>query len=220
IIALPGGLISAFALWVAADHVAASGRERLVRSLKVTAAVFFLYGISVGILMLGAAPVPNHPEHGMSVWAGVIAVRAVVALSLTVSLSYAFFVELARFDKTARKMREEFSSVMAHDIRSILGTIGMSSDLLSRPNVLGELDEFSQRLVTGIQSNVRLALSLISQMFDLTLIELRKFTLNRKDEDLGAIVSNLSQRMLPLLGQRVLSVRLAARAVTASIDKE
>ncbi len=219
-IALPSGLISGYALWLAADCLAARGRERLVRSLKISAAIFFIYGVAVCLLMMGAAPVANHPEHGMSVTATVIAIRAAIALGLAISLSYAFIVELARFDLTSRKMREEFASLMAHDIRSILGTISMSSELLSRPDVLSRLDDFSRRLVTGIRSNVKLALSLISQMFDLTLIELHKFALNLKDENVGAVISNVSQQLLPMLGQRVLSVRLPAVNIVAPIDKE
>ena len=117
-------------------------------------------------------------------------------------------------------MRDEFSSLLAHDIANILAAIRMSSDAIHFVDELSnsKLGETTQRLMRKIDSNTRLLESLISDLFDLSLIELHRFSLNRKRGDLRQVINEICEQMRPTLDKRSMVLLMPETELLANFD--
>ena len=117
-------------------------------------------------------------------------------------------------------MRDEFSWILAHDIANILAAIRMSSDAIHFVDELSnsKLGETTHRLMRTINSNIRLLESLISDLVDLSLIELHRFNLDRKRGDLRQVINEICEQFRPTLDKRSMVLLMPETELLANFD--
>jgi two-component system CheB/CheR fusion protein len=87
-------------------------------------------------------------------------------------------------------LREEFLSVMAHELRNPLNMININVELLSRMPVVREAPGFP-RIATGIRNAVTSQAKIIDDLMDMSRIRTGKLSLAKVQIDIGRVVREL-----------------------------
>lgn len=173
---LTGSVLAALALWRArrAPSLDLTGRSR--RLLAGASLVFLAYALVTGIVV---TPAPILAATWLNT-AGFLRVtgvpvevfRALCAALLAWLLSDAFVVETARARAEFDRLREEFISIVAHDLRAPIGTIHLAAELIRR-----RLNDDPARipdLVERVLTSERRLDRMIADLTDASLIEARQ----------------------------------------------
>jgi PAS domain S-box-containing protein len=117
--------------------------------------------------------------------------------------------------KEIERLREEWSSVVAHDLRQPVNVIAIDTESLERLLARGETRQPAKVLARIRESTKRLN-RLIEDLLDVSLIEARRLTIERVDTDLAAFLEEAVDRLSVLApGHRV---RLSKRVDTAPVS--
>jgi PAS domain S-box-containing protein len=105
--------------------------------------------------------------------------------------------------KEIERLREEWSSVVAHDLRQPVNVIAIDTDSLERLLARGETRQPAKVLARIRESTKRLN-RLIEDLLDVSLIEARRLTIDRVETDLAAFLDDAVDRLSVLApGHRV-----------------
>jgi len=95
--------------------------------------------------------------------------------------------------KQLQRMREEWTSVIAHDLRQPIGVISISADLL--PDVhTGEMCERERWIVERIRSATQGLTRMVDDLQDVSRIEAERLSLDQKWIDPGMVVRETVER--------------------------
>jgi PAS domain S-box-containing protein len=101
--------------------------------------------------------------------------------------------------KTLQRMREEWTSVIAHDLRQPIGIIAMASDFL--PTIHGgKMNAEENAFMDRIRSAARTLARMVDDLLDLSLLEANRLKLERKWVDPCAMVNESVARLSHLTG--------------------
>ena len=101
--------------------------------------------------------------------------------------------------KELQRLRDEWTSVIAHDLRQPIGTILMASDFL--PTVHGpELSEKERALTERIHSAARSLQRMVGDLLDMSLLEAHRLQLERKWTNPDDLVRETLERLAHLPG--------------------
>jgi signal transduction histidine kinase len=189
--ALPGALLAAAALLRERAGIPTE-RSRMRRYLALAATAFAIYAIASGLLV-GEAPLPvasflNAEAFRKVTGVPVELVRAACAAVIGVSLGEAFVIESARAHAEAERMREEFLSVVAHDLRAPLGAIDLLAARLER--IANEHPDQAKAVVERIRERIRRLGRMVEDLLDASRIEAKRLLLRRERLDLAKVVSD------------------------------
>lgn len=96
-----------------------------------------------------------------------------------------------------QKMREEWTSVIAHDLRQPIGVIKMNAEFLQRSRSC-EADERSRVACDRIRSSASSLARMVDDLLDISQMEAQRLTLDRKWVDPRVIVREIAERLSPL----------------------
>lgn len=96
------------------------------------------------------------------------------------------------------KSKDEFASMMSHELKSPLVPILGYCEMLSNPDMLGPLDSEKQSAVNEISKNATLLHTLILQMLDINKLELGKITIVKSEFQLSDFLNNILTKFYPL----------------------
>ncbi|MBI3979830.1 MAG: hypothetical protein HY331_16765 [Chloroflexi bacterium] len=102
--------------------------------------------------------------------------------------------QLIRELEVERQRREEFISVVAHDLRGALTPIRGYSDYLVRLATRESLPDGMERALTAIVANSRRLDRMIEDLLDVSRIEAHRLTIDKKLRDLPALVREIVLR--------------------------
>jgi signal transduction histidine kinase len=92
------------------------------------------------------------------------------------------------------RQREEFISIVAHDLRGAMMIIRGYSDYLIRPDIGGSLPESVRKALEAVSTSTRRMGRMISDLLDVSRIEARRLALVKKPVDLPALARDIVQR--------------------------
>jgi signal transduction histidine kinase len=192
--ALPGSLLAAAVLFRERANVPAE-RSRMRHHLTLAATAFAIYAIASGVLVR-AAPLPVASflnAEAFRTWTGIPVelVRAVCAAVIGMSLGEAFVIESARAHAEGERMREEFLSVVAHDLRAPLSAIDL---LAARLGSVSTDPDQAKMVVERIHGRIRGLARMVDDLLDASRIEARRLVLRRELVDLKKLVSDLADQ--------------------------
>jgi signal transduction histidine kinase len=113
-------------------------------------------------------------------------------------------------EKELEKMREDFTSMMVHELRSPLTGIKSIAGLLTNDKVKGDNQKFEQ-FVRLISTNSQDMLELVNDLLDVAKLESGKFQLLKKVGDIGAVIQTRVDSFKTLAEQGTITL-------TAKID--
>ena len=164
---------------------------RTARLVGVAALAIGVYGFFTGVVVprsdLAVARVLNVQTFGAAVHVPVELFRAASIAVVAVFLSEAFV------RATAGRMRDDvgrdgFISLVAHDLRTPLGTVETGVTLLERLPPGEHASEREERVVRAIHSSVRTMRKIVSDLLDASRIESQRLSVSRERLELGPLL--------------------------------
>jgi PAS domain S-box-containing protein len=115
--------------------------------------------------------------------------------------------------KELERLRTEWSSIVAHDLRQPVSSIHLAADLVAE-----QLRDHPivRRRVLQIRESARRLERMIQDLLDFSLLEARQLQLHREERDLTSLVKDVIERLRLEDPQRPMSV--LARGPTATVD--
>ena len=95
--------------------------------------------------------------------------------------------------KTLQRMREEWTSVIAHDLRQPIGVIAMASDFLPEIHA-GEMSERERAFMDRIRNAANTLARMVDDLLDMSLLEANRLKLERKWVDPRTLVTESVER--------------------------
>jgi signal transduction histidine kinase len=95
--------------------------------------------------------------------------------------------------KQLERMREEWSAIVAHDLRQPVGVIKLAADLLLHMHA--GWSERERKILDRIQSSSTHLSRMIGDLMDASLIESRRLSIDRKPTDVGALVQSVVESL-------------------------
>lgn len=103
--------------------------------------------------------------------------------------------------------REEFISVVAHDLRGALMIIRGYADYLTRPETSQSLPENVQRALEAVSTSTRRMGRMISDLLDVSRIEARRLAVTKKPVNLSALAKDIIQRSTEMTKGHTVSLK-------------
>jgi PAS domain S-box-containing protein len=119
--------------------------------------------------------------------------------------------------KELERLREEWASVVAHDLRQPLGMITIDAEALGRMLDEGRLEQ-SGKAITRIRRATQHLNTMIEDLADVSQIETRRLKLDRAETDLAAWIEDAADRLSLLTGEHPVRVSKRVTSAVAFVD--
>jgi PAS domain S-box-containing protein len=119
--------------------------------------------------------------------------------------------------KELERLRAEWGSVVAHDLRQPINTIVVSAQMVAR---MGDDPKLRARLVGNMQAAARRLDRMVGDLMDLSRLEARRLDLLRQPTDLLAVVRSSVERVAPNAPDRRLDVVVHGEIPAAYADSD
>jgi PAS domain S-box-containing protein len=117
--------------------------------------------------------------------------------------------------KELERLREEWTSLIAHDLRQPLSVLTMASDFL--PTLHRGTSQEERTTLQSIQSATQTIERMVDDLLDMSLLEANRLKLDRKWIDLDAIVRETAKQMSYVAGARI-DVHESGQPVSCLVD--
>lgn len=194
----PAALLTARAFWVL--HRERRPGDLVGRYLRWASVAFVVYAIVAGVIVAPAAFFPASRVNASAflevTHVPVEVFRVACAVGIAFALSETLVIEVARQRSELERRREEFISVVAHDLRSPLNSIHLSAELLEAR--LGEVDAKHRQRALELLQNIRTGTGglerMIRDLLDASRIETRMLALEAGDVDVRSLIDGIVDR--------------------------
>ena len=109
-------------------------------------------------------------------------------------------------ERAARLAREELLAIVAHDLRTPLGVIGLSSSALQEALPEGPTGDEARALVLLADRAAKQMGRLIRDLLDVSSIEAGRLRFEFQDQDPGALLADAANLLAPLAAQKEIAV--------------
>ena len=117
------------------------------------------------------------------------------------------------------RMKDEFVSVVSHELRTTLTSIRGALGLLTS-GAMGELPEKPQRMLEIAVSNTDRLIRLINDILDIERMESGQASLSRQESDAAELVRSAADVVRPLADEAGVVLKLASEAVPLWVDPD
>jgi signal transduction histidine kinase len=198
VLGIPGALLTACALWVL--HRERRQGDIVGYCLQFASVAFVVYAVVAGVIVAPAAFFPasriNSSAFVAVTHVPIEVFRLTCAVGIAFALSEALVIEVARQHRELELRREEFIFVVAHDLRSPLNSIHLSTELLEAQ--LDELDAKRRQRAIELLQHIRIAAlgleRMIRDLLDASRIETHMLALETGDVDVRSLVGGIVDR--------------------------
>jgi signal transduction histidine kinase len=197
VLGIPGALLAARAFRVLHRR---RQSDIVGHYLRWASVAFVVYALVAGVIVAPAGFFPashiNASAFAEVTQVPVEVIRLACAVGIAFALSQALVIEVARQRRELERRREEFISVVAHDLRSPLNSIHLSTELLEVR--LGEIDAKHRQRATELLQNIRTGAGglerMIRDLLDASRIETHMLALEACDVDVRSMVGGIVDR--------------------------
>ncbi len=205
LLALPGAVCAGVALLAQARRRRASltgGADPVVRPLLGAGVALLAYALLAGIVVPRAPYYPaafvNEEVFRELLGVPVEVARAGCAVVVCVFLIKAIALEGVRERMQWDQRREEFISVIAHDLRSPVTAIYLAEQMLERGLDAEALDRV-RPLLRNIATGARSLERMVEDLLDASSVETRRLSLVRESVDMASVLRSVVDRQLASL---------------------
>ncbi|OHA07969.1 MAG: hypothetical protein A3B29_04205 [Candidatus Sungbacteria bacterium RIFCSPLOWO2_01_FULL_51_34] len=137
-------------------------------------------------------------------------VLVVVGVSLSIFIIGNFLISGFNKMADADRMKNEFISVVSHQLRTPLAALKWSSELLLRPSHISSLNEDDKSYLVLLRENAERMIKLVSLLLEANRIESDHATLQRKAFDLVDVTKGVIESVTAYAGAYELVLKLEA----------
>lgn len=221
LIAFPGAIITGYAFWRASKIPSVPVQAKLKFYLRATAVSFFLYAVFAGLIPESSPLFPSPWLTADSFYATtgipIILLRAICAVAISIFLSQAFIIELAN-RSAYQKLRDEYLSLVAHDLRTPLTVILTTTQLLER-SWASKPDQVPF-WCANIGTSARNLDRMIENLLDTSLIESNRLILERRPINLYSLIREIAERIQPAYPEHALNIRVPKGEAVVNADTQ
>jgi signal transduction histidine kinase len=105
------------------------------------------------------------------------------------------------------RAKEEFMSMINHELKTPLVPIKGYADMLLKPNIMGELNEKQKKAVSSISYNVGKLELLVSDILDVYKLDMGKLSISKKDVDVEQMITSNLLEFKPLADQKNVEIK-------------
>jgi signal transduction histidine kinase len=105
------------------------------------------------------------------------------------------------------RAKEEFMSMINHELKTPLVPIKGYADMLLKPNIMGSLNEKQKKAISSISYNVGKLELLVSDILDVYKLDMGKLSISRKDVDVGQMITTNLLEFKPLADQKNVEIK-------------
>jgi signal transduction histidine kinase len=169
---------------------------RTSRFVAIACVALALYGILTGLVVpasgVGLARTLNVTSFGAVVHVPVELFRA-AAIAVTGLLVSEVFVRTTteHLQREVEHLRDDFISLVAHDLRTPLGTVETGASLLDRLPPEEHGTEREAKIIRAIRASVRTMRKIVDDLLDVSRLESRRLSVSRERLDLGPLLLRL-----------------------------
>ncbi|MFH1781571.1 MAG: ATP-binding protein [Patescibacteria group bacterium] len=109
-------------------------------------------------------------------------------------------------EKELEKMREDFTSMMVHELRSPLDGIKSMSEMMAKEGFLEKIETYNN-FVGMINSSSNDMLDLVNDLLDLAKIEAGKFSINKQNSDVKELITDRVNFFTPAAQDRGVALK-------------
>lgn len=162
---------------------------------------------------LGEAATIVREEHVVRTPSGeripVLVSATPIRVGAQIAGAVAVFQDL-REQKELERLREEWTSIVAHDLRQPVNTIQLSTDLLLSLRAGGPSTRQEQELLERVRECARRLGRMINDLLDASRVEAERLSIEPRLGDLGALVDRTVSQLSPALTDHTVGVTGAA----------
>lgn len=193
--------------------------RRLLLGASIT---FAVYGVLAGMIVPAAPFFPASHVNAESVRAligvPIELLRGLCAVALAGILSEIFVIETSRARAELTRLREEFISVVAHDLRSPISTIQLAAGLMESKLADDQAGADLRRHLERIRTSGHRLDRMISDLLDASRVEARQLSLSPKLTDMRALILGTTDRAAAVCGGHPVRVQLPDQLPSLTID--
>jgi PAS domain S-box-containing protein len=119
--------------------------------------------------------------------------------------------------KELERLREEWSSIVAHDLRQPVGVIVLDAEVLTRMLDLGQMED-CRRVVERIRRSTTRLNKMIDDLLDVSRIEAHRLSLERVETDLASFMDDAVERLSSLAPGHPVRFQALVRPASAFVD--
>src|SRR5262249_5653602 len=119
--------------------------------------------------------------------------------------------------KELERMREEWSSIVAHDLRQPVGILVLDAETLNRMLDLSEIQE-CRKVVDRIRRSTTRLNKMIDDLLDVSRIEAHRLSLERVETDLASFMDDAVERLSSLAPGHPVRFQALVRPAPALVD--
>jgi signal transduction histidine kinase len=103
---------------------------------------------------------------------------------------------------TVERAKDEFMSMINHELKTPLVPIKGYADMLQKPKIMGDLNEKQKKAVNSISYNIGKLELLISDILDVYKLDMGKLRLSKKDVTVDELINSNMTEFRPLADQK------------------
>jgi len=118
-------------------------------------------------------------------------------------------IELRKYNEellTVEKAKDEFMSMINHELKTPLVPIKGYTDMLLMPKIMGDLNEKQKKAINSISYNIGKLELLISDILDVYKLDMGKFKLSKKNVDVNQLITSNMLEFKPLADQKNIKI--------------
>lgn len=120
-----------------------------------------------------------------------------------------FIRETARLNREKQLMRDNFVSMVSHELRSPLAAIQQKLTLVTG-GYSGEISEDARGVILSTQQRMKALITLISDWLDLSRIDAGEIVMDKGRVDLGDVLAEVAETLEPLAEERNIGLEISA----------
>jgi len=110
--------------------------------------------------------------------------------------------------RTADKMKDEFSTMISHELKTPLTPIKFNTEMLLEPGILGPLNQEQTSIIEDIEENAIRLESLISDILYAQKLDMKKMVFNLTKFNLGNLFDRVSKNLLPSIQEKGIELEI------------
>lgn len=108
--------------------------------------------------------------------------------------------------KKIDQKKEEFITMVSHELKTPLMPIGLNTEMLLDEKYLGKINEKQKKALMSILNNTENLKTLINDVLDVNRLELGKLKLNKEEIDIQNFVNQSIEKLLPYTKEKQITI--------------
>ena len=217
-----GSIVVAYSLFLAGRRQHGARTDRIKAYLTWSAAAFAVYGVFTGLVVSPAAFPPaawlNTETFQAAIGVPAQLFRAGSAFAIGFLLSEVFVVEAGRVRWELDREREEFISVVAHDMRSPIAAININAEVLERSLPGPHEINGAMKPVSNIRASARHLNRMVGDLLDASRVEAHRLALTLEKVDPDRLLPDMVERAAELTKGHPVRIRSSGRPLSVKAD--